>query len=216
MKHLVPNYADSVKYTLDYENFISKLSSKMDLEHYGTRFSPYLLDVPKSILGQAETVHPVLIKAINKIVDNYLLDENLKEALKLDDRQLLLVKLASKTSYKIFSIRPDFLISENNEIKLCEINARFTINGFMGAYYTYLQTKEDYPQDSGIEDILGKLVDSYTSRFDLSKPLFLMREKEKGYDLNLLKGYLISKGVEVVDIKPRDLNFLMKNWLLKE
>jgi len=206
MKHLVPNYSDPSKHLLDYEGFISKLSSKMKLEHYGVQFSPYLLGVPKTIQDQVEVVHPILLKAINKIIENYLLDESLKQAISLTDRQLSLIKLSSTKPYKIFSIRPDFLISENNEIKLCEINARFTINGFLAAYYTYLQTKEDYPDDQGIEDILSEIVDNYTSRFDLSKPLFLMREKERGYDLNLLKSYLIARGVEVIDIKPQDLN----------
>ncbi|PRP61107.1 hypothetical protein C7B72_23785, partial [Bacillus halotolerans] len=138
--------------SLDYDNFISKISSKMDLENYGTRFSPYLLDVPISILNQVEEVHPVLVKAIIKIVDNYLLDDDLQEILKLDDRKLSLIKLASEAPYQLFSIRPDFLISENNEVKLCEINAKFTINGFMGTYYTHLQTREDYPENQGIED----------------------------------------------------------------
>ncbi|WP_155051397.1 hypothetical protein [Piscirickettsia salmonis] len=187
----------------------------MDLENYGTRFSPYLLDVPMSILNQVEEIHPVLVKAIIQIVNNYLLDDDLQEILKLDDRKLSLIKLASEAPYQLFSIRPDFLISENNEVKLCEINARFTINGFMGSYYTHLQTKEDYSENQGIEDKIARLIDNYTSRFDLSKPLFLMRQNETGYDLNLLKIFLIDRGVDIIDIEPQDLSLANKKLVAK-
>ena len=208
MKHLVPDYSDLSQYSVDYDDFISKLSNKMDLVRYGNRFSPYLLDVPKGIQSQVKNVHAVLTKAVSKIVENYLSDDSLQQALSLDDRQLSLIKLASKKPYKTFSIRPDFLISQDNEIKVCEINARFTINGFMGAYYLYQQMRECFPNHSGMEDTLSNIIDSYMSNFDTSKPIFLLREKETGYDLNLLKLFLLERGITVIDITPHDLHML--------
>jgi hypothetical protein len=208
MKHLIPDYSDLSQYSIDYDGFISKLSKKMDLESYGNRFSPYLLVAPKSIQSQVKNVHAVLTKAVSKIVESYLSDDSLQQALSLDDRQLSLITLASKKPYKTFSIRPDFLISQDNEVKVCEINARFTINGFMAAFYLHQQMSEYFPNHSGMEDTLSNIIDSYMSNFDTSKPIFLLREKETGYDLNLLKLFLLERGITVIDIKPHDLHML--------
>ena len=58
----------------------------------------------------------------------------------------------------------------------------------------------------GFEDELRRVIDNYLSRFDLTQPLFLLRDKEGGHDLNTLKDYLLYKKIQVIDIKPSDLS----------
>lgn len=47
-----------------------------------------------------------------------------------------IVEIASQFAYRVGTYRPDFLISEQNEIKICEINARFPLNGYFNAAVT--------------------------------------------------------------------------------
>ena len=52
---------------------------------------------------------------------------------------------------------------------------------------------------------VSQIVDTYLSRFDISKPIFLLRDKEAGYDLNLVENILWSKNISVINVTPKDL-----------
>ena len=213
MEHLVPDNDKASSDSDKQDRFIFSLSNKMSLEWYGKNFSPFPLLITESVKAQIKKTHDILIKAIKGIVENYLLDETIQSILPLTNQQKKLIALAGNKPYQIFSIRPDFLISENSDMKICEINARFTLNGFISSHHFYQQIMEDHNNTLNFEDELSAVIDNYLSGFDLSKPLFLLRDKEQGYDLNTLKDYLLNKKIQVVDIKPSDLA-LKENHLI--
>ncbi|GEM77064.1 hypothetical protein [Vibrio sagamiensis] len=204
MKHKTPNNNLS-DYSEIYKKFIINLSGKMNLNYYGKDFSPFPLMIKSSINDEIKKIHDVLIKAIKSIVENYFIDEEIQKILPLTSKQKKLIKLSTHKPYHLFSIRPDFLFSESGDIKLCEVNARFTFNGFISTYYLNQQLTEDYAGILKFEDELMEIVDNYLSKFDLAKPIFILRDKEKGYDINTLKSYLRYKNVNVIDIKPSEL-----------
>ncbi len=212
-EHLVPDYDKASSYSDKQDRFIFSLSNKMSLEWYGKNFSPFPLLITESIKAQIKKTHDILIKAIKGIVEDYLLDETIQSILPLTNQQKKLIALAGNKPYQIFSIRPDFLISEKSDMKICEINARFTLNGFISSHHFNQQIMEDYNNTLNFEDELSAVIDNYLSGFDLTKPLFLLRDKEQGYDLNTLKYYLLNKNIPVIDIKPSDLT-LIENHLL--
>ena len=202
MKHITPELYNVDIRACDHQKLIDLIQEKMSLEHYGTRISPYLLTCEQSLESQISMMHEVLQKAIKVIVENYLVNKDISDKLPLPSKHLKLIKLASQKPYRIFSIRPDFLISETGEIKLCEINARFTANGFIGAHWIAqaFSKKHNNPQQD--YDILAR----YLSRFDQKKPLFLLRDSERGYDLNLLAQYMQKNDYTVYNICPDDLS----------
>ncbi|EFP97291.1 hypothetical protein [Vibrio caribbeanicus] len=213
MEHLVPDYDKASSNSDKQDRFIFSLSNKMSLEWYGKNFSPFPLLITESVKAQIKKTHDILIKAIKSIVEDYLLDETIQSILPLTNQQKKLIALAGNKPYQIFSIRPDFLISENSDMKICEINARFTLNGFISSHHFYQQIMEDHNNTLNFEDELSAVIDNYLSGFDLTKPLFLLRDKEQGYDLNTLKDYLLNKNIPVIDIKPSDLA-LKENHLI--
>ncbi|MDN3611276.1 hypothetical protein ACFFUP_12245 [Vibrio ostreicida] len=205
MKQLMPQYDEVGQYAKIQRDFIDSLSQKMDLTRLGNHFSPFPLMVDRQISEQIKTTHQVLVKAIESLVTHYLDDERIQAILPLSDTHKQWIQWESHRPYRLFSIRPDFLISQTNTIKICEINARFTLNGFVSAYYLHQQLAEDYGETLELEHELEQIITGYLSRFDLMKPIMLLRDQEVGYDLNLLKDRLLDHGVDVIDITPNDL-----------
>ena len=144
MEHLVPDYDNASFYSDKQDRFIFSLSNRMSLEWYGENFSPFPLLITENIKAQIKKTHDILIKAIKGIVEDYLFDEKIQNILPLSDQKKRLLTLAGNKPYQIFSIRPDFLLSEKSDIKICEINARFTLNGFISSYYFNQEIMKDH------------------------------------------------------------------------
>jgi len=52
----------------------------------------------------------------------------------LEEAYLEILRMAAEQPYQIGCFRPDFVINEVDEVRICEINARFSANGFRVSY----------------------------------------------------------------------------------
>lgn len=75
----------------------------------------------------------LLYRAIRFFVVHYA---DYSSLLTLNPKAQEIVARASAHPYRVGTYRPDFVISTENEIKICEINARFPLNGYFNAAVT--------------------------------------------------------------------------------
>lgn len=101
----------------------------------------------KQLQKIADTIHKVLPLCVKEWHSNTKLGKQIREIIKLPERieKLLLnhyknnkKELISSMTNHIGFCRPDFIIQENKKkdiFKICEINARFTVNGYLISYF---------------------------------------------------------------------------------
>ena len=186
-QHIIPFGKNFLK---DKAELLKLLSCKMSFDRYGKKFNPYPMLLDDDIIEQIEEANNIIIIALEAIIKNYFYDKDVQGILKLSKKASKLLEKCSKITYKLGSIRPDFLITTDNQIKICEINARFPFNGIFATQFlrdTYTKTGiSDYISINQYPDILTLVL----RNFDLSKPIVILRDREKGYDMNFLEKIL--------------------------
>ena len=187
LQHLVPFKKNLIK---DKDKLLRSLSHKMSFDRYGKKFNPYPILLDDEIIEQIEEANNILVIAFKTIINNYLQDKDIQNILKLPKKALKLLETCSKITYKLGAIRPDFLITTNNQIKICEVNARFPFNGMI-----VTQFLKDIHNKSKISDYISinqysDIITLILKNFDLSKPIIILRDREKGYDMNFLENIL--------------------------
>jgi len=83
--------------------------------------------------AELRSLQQLIYRAIIHFVTHYTEYEAL---LPLNKKARQIIEIASQYPYRVGTYRPDFLISEANEIHICEINARFPLNGYFNASVT--------------------------------------------------------------------------------
>ncbi|CAF1075988.1 unnamed protein product, partial [Brachionus calyciflorus] len=141
-------------------------------------------------------IHQALNSAIKITVHNYYTDNRIKQIYNFPLRiQSILDKYRDIPFNNIGAYRPDFLHSDkDNSIRICEINARFPTNGYLITNFG-----NNFYQNKSSNSILN----CFKNEFDNSKPIGILKNREKGYDINILKEFFNN----VHYINPKDLYF---------
>jgi len=149
----------------------------------------------------------VLSKACKAIVLNYFEDERIRKYYQLDEDLKALLKKCNNQSYNQGFYRPDFLYDKNDQPKICEIGARYPLNGWMISYYLKLiqnQTNNNEVSGNAVSD-LENLVDDLYDQFSTHKKVVLIHDDEKGTEIFYLQKELAKRDIELISAKPQDL-----------
>jgi len=156
----------------------------------------------------------VLNKACKAIVLNYFEDERIRKYYQLDEGLEALLKKCNNQSYNQGFYRPDFLYDKNDQPKICEIGARYPLNGWMISYYLKLiqiQTNNNEVSGNAVSN-LENLVDDLYDQFSTHKKVVLIHDDEKGTEIFYLQKELAKRDIELISAKPQDL--LISNDLI--
>lgn len=150
----------------------------------------------------------ILNYACKAIVQHYFRDERIRNYYQLDKDLEALLKKSSSATYNQGFYRPDFLYDTNNQAKICEIGARYPLNGWMISYYLKLINDEISETKDGLtfkDPDLKNLIDDLYYQFAPNKNLALVHDDEKGTEIFYLQKELAKLGVELISVKPQDL-----------
>lgn len=164
--------------------------------------------VPTEYSKQMMHLCAVLNIACKAVVLNYFKDERIRKKYQLEKDLELLLSKAKSEDYNLGFYRPDFLYDLNNQAKICEIGARYPLNGWMISYYLrlidlelgYLRTDlnaENAHLENLIDDLFGKLI--------FHKKIALVHEDEKGTEIFYLQNEFDKRGLKLISVKPGDL-----------
>eukprot|EP01084_Bolivina_argentea_P191822 329443_1 len=152
------------------------------------------LNISYNQLRRWNNLQILLHKSITNIVAEFMLDKDVKNVINLSDKEMNIIencnryeRLLSK-NYSIGSFRPDLVIEENTQqTKICEINARFAINGFMSSLCLSQSLSETNPSFKRYN--YPKYNSLYDQHFDYTKPIFIIKGKEYGSSIYLYKSF---------------------------
>ncbi|CAF1280194.1 unnamed protein product [Rotaria sordida] len=150
--------------------------------------------------------HEYLYKILNLIVKQYnqptYLGEEIRQTFQFNSKiHYILTQLnIYRPDFQIGTYRPDIVFGHGNlfkingiysfQPKICEINARFPFNGyFLSASLCSTDDQNRLSQKySNLIETIIKL-----SKFDTTKPMFILKSKEHGYDIHLFQQYWTKK-----------------------
>ena len=157
--------------------------------------------------AQLERLTVILAKAFQCIVEHYFDDIRIKNIYRLDNELEDILRLAYTKPYQIGAFRPDFLHDTSGQLKICEIGARYPLNGWMLSYYANLIVQEANFCSNELIPIphqtqfLTDLQDFFAS----DAPITLLHDTEKGTEVFNFLAELAKQGMSWIDAKPQDI-----------
>jgi hypothetical protein len=190
------------------------LLKKLFTEYFGglpfkgeDSFSHIPVVVKPHYLSQMEHLCSVLNKALVKVVSAYFTDERIRAIYNLDIELENILKVAAEKEYRVGLYRPDILQDVNGQAKICEIGARYPINGWMLSYYlTQAVSNPDVIEQRELQAIPGQqdFVDTLYHIFDAREPVVMVHDKEKGTEVFNLLNEFRKKGLDSLSASPVD------------
>jgi len=93
-------------------------------------FNPYPFVLSAGEVERLMALGGAVHAGIHAVVRNFAIDERIRDRYALDPRLIAILDRARGMPYTIGMFRPDFVIDEDGEFRVCEINARFSANGY--------------------------------------------------------------------------------------
>lgn len=169
--------------------------------------------------SEMERLCSVLNLACKAIVENYFNDERIRNYYQLDKELEALLKKCIHKVYNQGFYRPDFLYDTSNQPKICEIGARYPLNGWMISYYLKLISHEVHTIKDQVDldqNDLKKLIDDLYYHFTPDKKAAFVHDDEKGTEIFYLQKELAKLGVELISVRPQDLKISNDNLCVNE
>lgn len=168
-------------------------------------FSPIPVVVERKEIARMEKLCQVLNKALVSVVNAYFNNESIRSIYNFDEDLNRILGMAKAQPYEVGMYRPDFLQAEDGGIKICEIGARYPINGWMISYYLNVITKEN--ETIGLPSLEAvpaqqDFIETIFNRFNSREPIVLVHEKEKGTEVFYLLNEFGKRGLDYVSASP--------------
>jgi hypothetical protein len=174
----------------------------------GDTFSAVPVVVKPHYLAQMDRLCQVLNGALVNIVSAYFTDERIRAIYDLDEEMESILRVAAEMPYTVGLYRPDLLQDENGQARICEIGARYPINGWMISYYLNLicSNSEVMPRKE-LQAVPGQLefLQTLYDTFNASKLIILVHDNEKGTEVFNLLNEFGKKGLSSISASPTDL-----------
>lgn len=192
-------------------SFLAHLASFNEyLPYEDICYNPYPLVVAQSLYRDMMQLSEVLMKALRAVADNYLHDADMQSTMPLDHNLQQFLVMSSNTHFLAGTMRPDLLFGKAGEIKLCEINARFPLNGMtMSQWLNNAAYESDYlvwERYHPVSD-LTNIKQSILKRFNSNKALVRVATSEKGGESRYFLQHFSRSGAQVLHAQPEELQF---------
>ncbi|KAL3419063.1 taurine catabolism dioxygenase [Phlyctema vagabunda] len=188
--------------------------------------SPLPVLVPEHFLANTKRLSDILGRAITSIVERWWIDSkaNFPGRMPISPQQEAVLRWMDgpgKILVKPFSVRqgvwrPDFLLSDMNHERggrpqICEINARFCLNGFFVTAFAHEALQEKAAAFPTLKPAAEpeNMYTAYKNLVNADKPIYLLKAAEKGIDIHLYAPYMRNRyGMIVRFIKPGELRLI--------
>ncbi len=168
-------------------------------------FSPVPVAVSRSEISRMEKLCQVLNKALTNVVNAYFDDERIRAIYNFDACLNNILSIASVQPYEVGMYRPDFLQAEDGSTKICEIGARYPINGWMLSYYLNVIAKDSSLPLLEAVPHQRDFIRTVFKRFNNHEPIVLVHEKEKGTEVFYLLNEFSKQGLNYISANPAQL-----------
>lgn len=101
--------------------------------YYGRWYHDRPMAVTSARRDELRRLHRILYKCIEYMAVHYR--EFVPQYIPLSDKEMELLEIQSRYPFRAGTYRPDYLVTEKGELKLCEITSRFFAHGIFMTYF---------------------------------------------------------------------------------
>jgi hypothetical protein len=197
---LVPAGIDRARWTADQDRLLALLQEQgLDVRLYESAFNPYPFIVPPGRLAALRALQGSIGRAIVAVVTHLTRDARLSRVIRLPAAEWDLLTVLADTPYRPGSFRPDFLHSADGREMVNEINARFTLNGYLSSVLLNRCVPQLHPGLCPMP-ALEELEPALRARLGDAGPVGILKSSEHGWDVHLLEA-LWGRRCEMLDPK---------------
>lgn len=171
-------------------------------------YNPYPLVLERTLYQELHEFANTLMLAIGAIAENYLQDQGMQNAMPLSEAMRRFLVLSNAVPYRPGTMRPDLLFGASGEVKVCEINARFPLNGMAmsqwlvdAAMQSPFLDWQHYEPVTALSDIQPTIL----ARFSTDTPLVRVASSETGSESLYFLETFRRKGGTVLHVRPEEL-----------
>lgn len=172
-------------------------------------FSPVPVTVAPSHTAELRRLARILDAALRAIVARYFDDPRIRAIYRLPDALERVLHLARAAPYRVGCTRPDFVYDRDGQPRICEIGARYPLNGWMVSAFAARAFAADAARlglhpPTELATFLPALVDGLAP----GDTVAVLHEREAGTEIFGLRAPLAARGVAFVDAPPSRLGVM--------
>lgn len=166
-------------------------------------FNPYPFVLPRADVGRLMSLGRAVHAGIHAVVANFARDERIRARYDFDPRLASILAHARSEPYTIGMFRPDFVIDEQGEFRVCEINARFSANGYAINHIVDLALADVtyLPDDVRRIEGMSAIHETMTAELRDGRPVAVVLSSEGGGEI-----FMLLDGLEYRKAAPSSLS----------
>jgi hypothetical protein len=196
-----PDDLSFARWTADRERFLALLEAEgLDCRLYESAFHPYPFLVGPDRVRALRALQGSIHRALVAVVTHFAKDDRLSRVIQLPTVEQEILSLLSDKPYRPGSFRPDYLHAADGREMISEINARFTLNGYISSVLLNRCAPQLHPELSPLP-ALEELEPALSRRLG-DGPVGILKASEHGWDIHLFQARW---GPDCEMLDPKDL-----------
>ncbi|MEC4590038.1 hypothetical protein VPG91_03500 [Nitrospirillum amazonense] len=159
---------------------------------HGEVCSDRVVALPGAYRDQMRTLASLLDVALRAVVRRYFLDARIRAIYSLPPDLENILRLAAPTPYRVGWYRPDFILDRDGTARICEIGARYPLNGWMVSR-AWSRGQADFWDD-------------LCAPYEPGNTVALVHAQEPSGEIDCLSDHLGQAGVGFVAVRPADVS----------
>ncbi len=172
-------------------------------------FSPVPVTVAPSHPAELRRLARLLDAAFRAIVARYFDDPRIRAIYRLPDALERVLHLARAAPYRVGCTRPDFVYDRDGHPRICEIGARYPLNGWMVSAFAARVFAADAARH-GLHPPpeLARFLPALLHGLAPGDTVAVLHEREPGTEIFGLRAPLAARGVAFIDAPPSRLGVI--------
>lgn len=154
-------------------------------------------------------LHRCLMTCIGRFVADY--ERLTASCMPLGEKELEILDEQSRYPFRAGTFRPDYLISEQNRLMLCEITSRFFAHGL---FMSWFQDRfiRDWAGDAPYESHFQELMDYLCTLPGGSRRMFVLKSADRTSEIRLYERFYRTEGLEFTQLEAAEVEARRKDW----
>ena len=161
---------------------------------------------------ELKKLHHIMYKCISFMAEHY--ERFVPEYMPLSDEEMELLAIQAKYPYRAGAYRPDYILSKDGRILLCEITSRFFAHGIFSSFFAecaaerFMERFPDKKNETEFEAMLQYMAERTTERNKIS----VLKSADKTGEIQLYVPFYQKFGKQVSVIEMQNVEESRGQW----
>ena len=186
-----------------YEELFAQLHSEL-IPYYRSWCHDYPMVISTQRNQELKRMQKVLYRCIDYYVQHY---QDYLDEIPFDEKVLAILKASERYPFEAGTFRPDYLLCEDGNLKICEITSRFFGNGYFLSYFME-HAGAAFAVEAGIMDYhsyFEELLEYLADMLGDKKKLCVLKSADKSDSIRLYVPFYQALGAEVTILEADEV-----------